>query len=127
MVKKRANKVRGLAAESVERRASAERSHGKPRHGGDAEPRKTGRWRLAAHGERGTGFAHGVNIRLDGSGRMVTAIPSRFSVFYSMQEPDALVAHVRICAGAPGNRWPYRDSFGFFLQLYELISDGFDS
>ena len=51
VVKKRANKVRGLAAESVERRASAERSHGKPRHGGDAEPRGIGRWRLAAHGK----------------------------------------------------------------------------
>ena len=99
---KRANKVSGLAAESVERRASAERSHGKPRHGGDAEPRGIGRWRLEVHGEHGAGFAHGVNIRLDGSGRMVTAIPSRFSVFYSMQEPDALVAHVRICARGAG-------------------------
>lgn len=28
----------------------AERSHGKPRHGGDAGPRRIGGWRLAAHG-----------------------------------------------------------------------------
>lgn len=27
----------------------------------------------------------------------------------SMQEPGASIAHVRICAGAPGDWWSYRD------------------
>lgn len=78
VVKKRANKVSGLAAEPVERRASAERSHGKPRHGGDAEPRGIGRWRLAAHGKPGAGCNHGASTGLEGSGRAGIANQASF-------------------------------------------------
>jgi hypothetical protein len=33
----------------------------------------------------------------------------RFDARYLRKEPYAAILHVRICAGAPGNRRPYRD------------------
>ena len=98
VVMKRANKIGGSVAESVERRASAERSHGTSCHGEDAEPRGIGHWHFAAHGEHGAGRTTG---RYTGSmDRVGWTPPSQpVSVFDSMQEPDALNAYVRKCAG----------------------------
>ncbi len=42
----------------------------------------------------------------------VSALPYplvRFSVYYLKQEPYPEEPHVRVCAGAPGNRRSYRD------------------
>ena len=101
VVMKRANKIAESVAESVERRASAERNLGIHAMAGTQSLAELdiGNLRRMGNMVREAQLARTQARWIGSVGRRH---PSQFSVFDSMQEPDASIAHVRICAGGAG-------------------------
>ena len=109
VVMKRANKIAESVAESVERRAPAERSHGMamPWRG----RRASRNWTLATCGAWGTWCGkHNWHVhRLDGSGRLDAAIQASFPCSTQCRSRMRQLRTSGSVRGAPGDRRPYRD------------------